>query len=88
MTRESEVQLSMEMALALPITRMVVFVQRDTRIEWEIWAEISRMPVWLSKFSMSHLFPSSSFRGGFFVRMLSGLGFLPGKWDLLEEDDV
>lgn len=27
---------------------------------------------------MIHLFPSSSFRGGFFVRMLSGFGFLPG----------
>jgi len=27
---------------------------------------------------MYHLFPSSSFRGGFFVLMLSGFGFFPG----------
>ena len=27
---------------------------------------------------MIHLFPSSFFTGGFFVRMLSGLGFFPG----------
>ena len=32
---------------------------------------------------MSHLFPSSSLRGGFFVRMLSGFGFLLGIDDLL-----
>lgn len=28
--------------------------------------------------TINHLFPSSLFTGGFFVRMLSGLGFLPG----------
>jgi hypothetical protein len=28
--------------------------------------------------TMIHLLPSNSFRGGFFVRKLSGLGFLPG----------
>ena len=34
-----------------------------------------------------HLVPSSSFLGGFFVRMLSGLGFLPGGAGLLLRSD-
>jgi hypothetical protein len=33
--------------------------------------------------TMIHLFPSSSFLGGFLVRMLSGLGFVGGE-DLVE----
>jgi hypothetical protein len=40
-----------------------------------------------SKPTMNHLFPSSSFRGGFFVRMLSGFGFFPGAGLLPRRDD-
>ena len=43
MTREQAVQLSREMAFALPMTRMAVFVQREMRIECERLAEISSM---------------------------------------------
>ena len=43
----------------------------------------------LSKFSIIHLLPSSSFRGGFLVRILSGLGFLEGTGDLpLEAEEL
>jgi hypothetical protein len=35
------------------------------------------------KHTMSHFVPINSFFGGFFVRMLSGLGFLPGGTGLL-----
>ena len=62
---------------------MVVLVQRVIRMEWEIFVSISNTPSeGLSKFSMIHLLPSSSLRGGFFVRILSGLGRLPGTGDL------
>ncbi len=84
MTSEVCVQLSREMALALPMTRMVVFVQRDMRIEWLIEASISIILPGLSKFSISHLLPSSSLRGGFLVLILSGFGFLLGT---LRDDD-
>ena len=36
---------------------------------------------------MNHLLPSSSFLGAFLVRMLSGLGFLPGMGDLPREEE-
>lgn len=36
---------------------------------------------------MSHLLPSSSFLGGFFARMLSGLGFVPGMGDRLPREE-
>lgn len=35
---------------------------------------------------MSHLLPSRSLRGGFLLRMLSGLGFLLGMGDFARED--
>lgn len=70
------------MALALPITRIVVLEQRDIRMEWEIAARISTTPSGLSKLSIIHLLPSRSLRGGFLVRKLSGLGFLLGCGDL------
>lgn len=80
---------STEMAFALLVMRMVVFVQREMMMELLIEAEISTMSVGLSKFSTIHLLPSSSFRAGFLLRILSGLGFLPGRGDLLDvcEDD-
>lgn len=78
MTREQPVQLSREMAFALPRTRMVVLVQREMRMEWVIEAGISRIWPGESWCSISHLLPSSSFLGGFLVRMDSGLGFLLG----------
>ena len=84
MTSEVCVQLSREIALALPMIRMVVFVQRDMRIEWLIEAWISIILPGLSKFSTNHLLPSSSFREGFLVLMLSGFGFLLGT--LRDED--
>lgn len=79
MTMEVAVQLSTLMALALPMTRMVVLLHREIRIECDIEASISSVWPGLSKFSTSHLFPSSSLRGGLFVRMLSGLGFFEGR---------
>lgn len=86
MTRETWVQLSREMALALPMTRTVVLVQREMRMEWVMEARISTMPSGglPSKFSMSHLLLSNSFRGGFLVRMFSG--FLPGSGDFPREE--
>ena len=73
----------MEMALPFPVMRMVVFVQRLMRTEWLIEAAISTISEGESKYSMIHLLPSRVLRAGFFVRMLSGLGFLPGRGDLL-----
>lgn len=83
MTREVERQLSREMAFAFPVMRMVVFVQRLMRMEWLIEAAISTISEGESKYSMIHLLPSRVLRAGFLVRMLSGLGFLPGRGDLL-----
>ena len=77
----------MEMAFALFRTRIVVLEHLVMSIEWEIEASISIMPsAGLSKFSISHLLPSSSFRGGFLVLMLSGLGFFPGIGDFPRPD--
>ena len=70
----------MEMAFALPMTRMVVLVHLVIRIEWLMLASISRIEPGLSKFSISHLLASRVFLDGFFVRMLSGLR--PGMGDL------
>ena len=75
------------MALALPLTRMVVFVQREIRIDWLIEADSSRDSDGLSKFSTIHLLPSRSLRAGFLLRMLSGFGFFPGSGDLPRLDD-
>ncbi len=86
MTSERPVQLSMEMALALPVMRMVVLVQREMRIDWLMEAVSSTISAGLSKFSMIHLLPSRSLRAGFLVRMLSGLGFLPGSVNLMLPD--
>ena len=44
-------ELSMEMAFALPLTRMVVFLQREMRIEWLISASNSITSPGLSKLS-------------------------------------
>lgn len=41
----------MEMALALPLTRMVVFLQREMRMEWLISASNSTISPGLSKLS-------------------------------------
>jgi hypothetical protein len=51
MMMEVRDELSMEMALALPLTRMVVFLQREMRIEWLISASNSTMSPGLSKLS-------------------------------------
>lgn len=51
MMMEVRDELSMEMALALPLTRMVVFLQREMRIEWLISASSSTMSPGLSKLS-------------------------------------
>ena len=87
LTRESTIierplQLSMAMALALPLTLMMLLLQRVMRMDWFCWAETSMISSGLSKFSMSHLLPSRSLRGGLRERMLSGLGFLLGAGDL------
>jgi hypothetical protein len=44
-------ELSMEMAFALPLTRMVVFLQREMRMEWLISASNSTISPGLSKLS-------------------------------------
>jgi len=38
--------------------------------------------------TINHLFPTNSFFGGFFVRMLSGFGFLPGGTGLLALEEL
>lgn len=83
LTRESMIrevfgELSMLMALPLPLIRKVRPLHFVIRIDWLISASISTGVEGESKFSMIHLLPSNSFFGGFFVRKLSGLGFLPG----------
>ena len=81
--RETLEDESMEMAFALLRMRMVVLVHLVMRMDCDICASISTtFSGGPSKFSMIHLLPSSSFRGGFFVRMLSGFGLLPGTGDL------
>lgn len=55
-TRESMMsdvrdELSRERAFALPVMRMVVFLQREMRIEWLISAAISRVSEGESKLS-------------------------------------
>ena len=80
MISDTDDEESMEMAFALPTTRMVVFRHLVMRMECEMLASISRMEPGSSKFSISHLFASRVFLGGFFVRMLSGLR--PGMGDL------
>lgn len=83
MMSEARVLLSRLMAFAFPLMRTVVFLQREMRIVWLISASISTISVGDSKFSTTQRLPSSSFRGGFLVRMDSGLGFLPGGAGLL-----
>ena len=48
MTKDTAVQLSREMAFALPMTRMAVLVQRVMRMECVIEASISSIPEWFS----------------------------------------
>lgn len=51
MMMDVRLELSMEMALALPLTRMVVFLQREMRMEWLISASNSTISPGLSKLS-------------------------------------
>jgi len=51
MMRDVREELSSERALALPLTRMVVFLQREMRMEWLISASISSVSPGESKLS-------------------------------------
>jgi len=102
MIRDVRELLSSESAFALPLMRIVVFLQREMRMEWLISASISIISPGESKLSyhtlvtnpttllsaqkiltIIHLFPSNSFLGGFFVRMLSGFFAFGGAGLLL-----
>jgi hypothetical protein len=51
MMRDVRDELSSERAFALPLMRMVVFLQREMRIEWLISASISMVSAGESKLS-------------------------------------
>lgn len=51
MTMEARELLSIEMALPLPLTRIVVLLHLVMRMDWTMVASISRGSGWSSKFS-------------------------------------